>query len=387
MRTWLVTAAGCAISTAAFAHLTTIAPTSTDIADLVTKLDDPDLKIREDATRALRLHVDNFGPTAEGAMTHEEQLKLLLEQFRTRDLTLEQETRLSLIARDLFAMTDRAGMGVSFAIENDVGGVGIAGTVRQEGFYAHEVLKPGDVIRSADGIPVRSSSEMRAAVLSHDPGEIMSLTILRGGTIRKVDLKLGNFAQLDRPQLPENRTLDHAWKLRLNRELAAQGHRQPGAAKANGEQTIFSQIDEDRWANLERGLSIARSKMVQDARATGLVLEPRKAQPWEGPPQIIAAGGQPRRGKSYNLDGIDRGANAARFISIDRVAMLQRIDMANARINEQMQFIEIMSQQLNQAGVNAATRMALEAQIASAKASIARIEADIDLMKQLLENK
>lgn len=376
----LLATTGCVITPPANAHL--LAPTSTDIADLVTKLDDPDLNTRESATRALRMHADNFGPAADGALTQEEQLKLLLEQFRTRDLTLEQETRLSLIARDLFAMTDRAGMGVSFALEDGSGGVGIAGTIRQPGFYAHECLKPGDVIRTADGLPVRTRQEMRAAVLSHDPGDTMALTVLRGGTILKVDLKLGNFSNLGNPEIPEHRTIDRAWKLRLNREIGARAK-----AADDARPVITGPLDEDRWANIERGLSIARSKMVQDARATGLVVESRKAQPWEGPPQIIAAGGQPRRGKSFNLDGIDRGANAARFIGIDRVAMLQRIDMANAMINQQMQVIEIMSDQLNQPGVNAATRMALEAQIASAKASIARIEADIELMKQLLERR
>lgn len=361
------------------------APGAADIADLVTKLDAPDLATRESATRALRLHVEG-GLHADAAITPETQLTLLLEQFRTRELTLEQKTRLSLVARDLFIMTDRAGMGVSFAMEMGEDGVGIAGTVRQAGFYAHEVLKPGDVIRAADGIPVRSRAEMRAAVLSHDPGEVMELTLLRGGTIRKVNLKLGSFAKLDRPELPENSTLDRAWNLRLNREMAqrpaAAAHAQPA-----DQPVIISQIDEDRWANLERGLSIARSKMVQDARASGLVLEPRRTLPWEGPPQSIAAGGQARRGKAFNLDGIDRGANAARFVGVSRPALLQRIDQANRSINQQMQFIDALVDQLNRPGIDVRTRMILQDQIVSVKATIQRIEDDITLMKQLIEER
>lgn len=363
------------------------APTANDIADLVTKLDAPDLATREAATRALRVHVDGADGNA-AALTPEDQLKLLLEQFRTRNLTLEQKTRLSLVARDLFIMTDRAGMGVSFGMEVGEEGIPIAGTVKQAGFYAHEVLKPGDVIRAADGLPVRSRPEIRAAVLSHDPGDVMSLTILRGGTIRKVDLKLGSFAKLDRPELPENSTLDRAWNLRLNRELAQNANRGDGPKRTSDDQpVIVSQIDEDRWANLERALSIARSKMVQDARAAGLVVEPRRTQPWEGPPQNIAAGGQPRRGKSFNLDGIDRGGNAARFVGISRLELLQRIDNATVVAARQMQLIDMLVDQLNRPGLDVRTRMTLQDQITSVKATVQRIEDDIAQMKQLLEQR
>jgi len=359
-----------------------VGPTTVqDIADLVTQLDAPELEVRERATRALRLRADGLGPSTDGAMTAEQELKAIIEQFRTRELSLEQETRLSLVARDLFTRTDRAGMGVSFAMELVEGGVGIAGTIRDAGFFAHEVLQPGDLIRSADGLPVTTRSEIRAAVLSHDPGDIMVLGIVRNGTPRKVDLKLGNFSQLRNAESPELRVLDAAWKLRLNREL----NRDQAEVNKSARPIVSGLLDEDRWADLERGLIFTRQKLEQQAQATGRKVPDRTVDAWDGPPRTIVAGGQPRRGKHYNLDGISRGDEAARFVNLDRNAIQMRLQQSQMMIQSRLIMIENLSDRLNQPGLDARSRMLLEAQIASEKNTVRRLEGDVEIMQQLLQ--
>lgn len=320
-------------------------------------------------------------------MTADQQLKAIVEQFRTRQLTLEQETRLSMVARDLFISTDRAGMGVTFSMEVVEGGVGIDSATNMPGFFARDVLKSGDIIRSADGLPINTRSEARAAVLSHDPGDVMVLGILRRGTPMTVNLKLGNFSNLRdaqnpmRAEPPEPRVLDAAWKLRLNREL----NRDQALQNKSSRPVIAGLLDEDRWANLERGLILIRQKMVQRANATGHQVPDRMVDAWSGPPRSIAAAGQPRHGKFYRLDGVDRGEDAAAFVGVDRQMILIQIEQIQQMINKRLIIIEGLSDQLNQPNLEPRARMALEAQITAEKGIVLRLESEIERFKRIIQ--
>lgn len=354
------------------------APTAPNIAELFKQLDSQELEVREKATRELRL----VGPEVDGAVTAEQELKTIINLLRSEpNLSLEQETRLSLIGRDLFFQTDRGGMGVSFALDAFDGGVGIASAVVQEGFFAHEVLRQGDVIYSADGLPIGDRSAIRAAVLSHDPGDVMSLGILRKGEHLKVNVKLGNFSNLRNAEPPEPRMLEIAWRLRLHRELNSE-HAQRN--KAN-RPVVAGLLDEERWGNLENGLIRVRGEMERQAQATGRRVPDRMIDSWDGPPRNISAGGQPRRGKHFNLDGIGRGDDAARVVGLDRGALLMLLQQRQMRIQNQMIRIEALSDQLNQPGLNPRDRMLLEQQVATEKNLMMRMEADVEQLKQLLQ--
>ena len=58
-------------------------------------------------------------------------------------------------------------------------------------------LKTGDYILSADGSEVASSADLKAAVDSHEVGESISLTILRGGSVMDVSVTLGEYVPVE----------------------------------------------------------------------------------------------------------------------------------------------------------------------------------------------
>jgi serine protease Do len=61
-------------------------------------------------------------------------------------------------------------------------------------------LKAGDVIRSVDGTPVESSSDLSSRVAAMRPGARVGLDVLRDGADRKIDVRLGTFPDEDAPQ-------------------------------------------------------------------------------------------------------------------------------------------------------------------------------------------
>jgi serine protease Do len=54
-------------------------------------------------------------------------------------------------------------------------------------------LKPGDVVRSVDGKPVETSSDLSSRVASTGPGTRVSLDVRRDGAEKTIDVKLGTF--------------------------------------------------------------------------------------------------------------------------------------------------------------------------------------------------
>jgi len=66
---------------------------------------------------------------------------------------------------------------------------------RQQGFYIQRYrtydVENADIITAIDGEPVRSASEFVDAIESREPGETVTLSIIRGGRRMKVDVTLG----------------------------------------------------------------------------------------------------------------------------------------------------------------------------------------------------
>ncbi len=54
-------------------------------------------------------------------------------------------------------------------------------------------LKPGDVVRTIDGKPVETSSDLSSRIASMGPGASVALDVLRDGSAKTIHLKLGTF--------------------------------------------------------------------------------------------------------------------------------------------------------------------------------------------------
>lgn len=222
-----------------------------------------------------------------------------LEDVLTRpDLTAEQRVRLQALARERFATTPRGAMGVRFGGVLQQSRIVIDATY--EGFNAHDVLRPGDVIVEAEGRSLRGDMArhiLRAMVFAHDPGDTLDIVVRRGEAKLDLTLRLGSFHVL--AQQPQGRPLDdldlaRAWAMRT----ALQADAQLARANANGGadvgplhaapvggavEPIATSLPADQWPTT-RHLFEARYKTASTRQHGG------KGQ------VAVAAGGQFREG-------------------------------------------------------------------------------------------
>ncbi len=141
--------------------------------------------------------------------------RALARVLTEQDLSAEQRERLEGIALTMFEREPRAGLGVQFDVTRDGFGAGIARTV--EGFDAARVLRPGDVVISADGAPIRSPSDLRYSIISRAPGEKLPLVIQRGEETMEVEPELGAFSELGNAAPLSTRDLLIAWRMWFDR--------------------------------------------------------------------------------------------------------------------------------------------------------------------------
>ncbi len=178
------------------------------------ELDSNSIQAREKASETLR---------AWGAGSPERLLSLISPQCSP-----EQRERLLSLAHESFKNSPRSAMGVSFgprwqglgnAEEIYEEGIPIEGTTR--GFDSANVLKPGDILRSVDGVRVRTHIQCRIQTMSHDPRQTVRLEIERDGRPMMVNLVLGYWMDLRSPDSPSAELVQAAWKARLARCLPA----------------------------------------------------------------------------------------------------------------------------------------------------------------------
>lgn len=164
---------------------------------------DPDIGAMMSGLRSANFHqrerasIDLQGMVEQGRLSEKDVLELAARP----DITPEQRLRLLSKAKVAFTRTERAGMGVSF---HEVLGMGARLTLVVEGFPATEVLRPDDVIESIAGVAMASPNRrsradldmrLRAAVISHDPGETVRVVFRRspastpGGLPENVNLR------------------------------------------------------------------------------------------------------------------------------------------------------------------------------------------------------
>jgi len=176
---------------------------SPDLLESIERLDSADWQTREAADYELR---DD----------DEVSLRDLEIALQTLDLSPEQRLRLLRVAGEEFLRVPRAAMGIR---SSGAAGPGAGAGVEiipaaQAGFHAHEVLNPGDRIVEADGVRIREFDDLRAAILRHDAGGVMQVTLIRMGRRMHVEVQLGDYGNLNNAAGLEPRILSRAWDLR-----------------------------------------------------------------------------------------------------------------------------------------------------------------------------
>lgn len=181
------------------------APLDTAALDsLIAKLDDPALMEREVAMTAIR---NTPGLSLRGVEA----------MMQRTSLSPEQRVRLTQVGQSIFMNEPRAAMGVRFSgfSDEDDGQVQIDDPT--PGWDSARVLRPGDVLRAIEGFRIRTQSEARAAIISYDPGDTVSVDILRNGQPGAVRVRLGRFADLQDQRALQRPVLEAAWRLRAAR--------------------------------------------------------------------------------------------------------------------------------------------------------------------------
>jgi putative serine protease PepD len=78
-------------------------------------------------------------------------------------------------------------------VRTATGGVGVNSV--ENGSGAHNAgVKAGDVITKIDGKAVTTATELRAVIAAHKPGDKLTLTVVRGGETKTLDVTLGSRA-------------------------------------------------------------------------------------------------------------------------------------------------------------------------------------------------
>ncbi len=224
-----------------------------DIDVLVEGLSSDDFRTRDEATVRL---------------SKEPSIRLQdIEQIlKTRELPLEARARLMSVARERFALSPRAAMGVQFDLTTLRDRIVIERTFPN--FHCDEVLEPGDIIVEAGGVPLDGRTgrpTIQGMIISREPGETLDVVVRRGKEKLRFDVRLGHFRDLDNPTLDTAR-LNRAWKAR-------------SAEYAKFGEPIGTPLHGDAW----QSFAVTQQFQVAQAKAAA-----------HGPTMVVHAGGQAR---------------------------------------------------------------------------------------------
>lgn len=333
-------AAGLLLLAATFAHAAPPAPANIldRLRPLIAQLDDDVLTKREQAQNDIAASESLHGRTA-------------VQVLSDSSLSPEQRERLMQIAYDTFSRRPRAALGVSF--DQFAERVSLSGTV--PGFDAQRVLRGGDVIVRFNGVEVATQDDARREILSYEPGQSISLHVLRGEEAIIVRCTLGSYNELNtnRRQMTEYdlRRAFHAW---LDRENA----------EANPRQSISSGRNADSWgeALYQEGISARGGRLKPPVDV-------------ELPAEVNAGGGERR---TLNADAAQPFADSLDQLRLDTLSrMRQQEQVAEARIRN-------LEMQLRAGNLDAARRQQIELSIKSQKANLENLRLR---MQQLLEQR
>lgn len=212
------------------------------------------------------------------------------EHARAPGLSAEAAERLAYAARQWFSGTERAAMGVSFGfVRDDARTAAITDTIR--GFDAARVLQAGDVVSAVNGEPV-TYQQLRAQIVSHDPGQQCTLSVVRAGRPLSVTVTFGRWSDLNsgRGGFVDETIFTRAFAIRLQRA----GWPVP--------EPIIAMLDAPGWAQAARVAAQQRNQLEHaNAAADDNDAVVR-------PVATTRVGGQGRMQPGDSERGADRGA-------------------------------------------------------------------------------
>jgi hypothetical protein len=260
---------------------------------------------------------------AEAQKDHELSLALIeraLGSARATPLSPEQVLQLDRLAFDRFCSEPRAAMGVQFD-QTDRISDGARISAPLDHFDSKRVLQPGDIIHEIDGVVIHRQEQMRAAIVSHTPGDEVSLRVERQGEQLSLRLKMGSFADLDQANagvgpMPrrgnmqgggmvnrnalDSQTLSKAWSVRCERNRIG---------LASLVSTLDSGIRDDHWDSGEPTSSLELMARVSKARGAALAAQGQGGQ-WaqgfagQGAVQMLQANREARLRAPERTDGL-----------------------------------------------------------------------------------
>lgn len=182
------------------------------LADLVARLDSTDVADRNTASELL-------------ASSRAVSLRDIETALRDPALSSEQRQRLIVVAERRFREEPRAAIGISFARD----GVSTVVNEVEPGFPAAAFLQPGDRIESINGLRIGKRDDLRPRVFQYDPGDEVTLGVVRNQVSSQVRIRLGSYAAHRNVggQALGRDELDAAWALRSAPYAQANGALSP----------------------------------------------------------------------------------------------------------------------------------------------------------------
>lgn len=202
--------------------------------DAVVALDSDMLDVRDQASRSLVRLIESSEVSGNRLLRHAVQ-SAVAQRATDPSLSLEQRQRLVALLRDQFERTPRGAIGIEFSQALNHRGVLVGRTV--PGFPADRdgLLLGGDVILEIAGVVLPGAEDlidgnfaggmggaaqwaMRSVIISHDPGDVVRLRVLRGVSEFEVDVPLGSLSALRQQRaMDDGWVREAAWKHRLLR--------------------------------------------------------------------------------------------------------------------------------------------------------------------------
>jgi len=143
-------------------------------------------------------------------------LQQLEETLKTATLTAEQRYRLLEASKQRFMGTTRAAMGVQQFSRAVVPERVVIGVTYPQ-FPSFKVLQEGDMILEAEGEKLRSRdawNRLGAHIVSHEPGESMTVVVRRGEEKLTLQVPLGSYKDLPGPNPMDIAKLERGWQIR-----------------------------------------------------------------------------------------------------------------------------------------------------------------------------
>lgn len=314
----------------------------------------------------------------------------------SESMSVEARVRVLACLKRQFFESARAAIGISFGQNpQDPREVRIQQVHR--GFPAGDagILQTGDVIVSIDGVQISGNTDFmnttRTMICSRDPGDIVKIAIARRSDPAAepvpltVDVPLGSFDQLIRPDLPRAdqigyEALEAAWRVRLHRLGWV-----PDAELA----VLPASLPAEEWNRFTREPRARRAPRIELAEAGPGADEFAINQLTNGAERLAAA----QRGA-----GPDQMENLRLQLGVQRNAMRRNppvqpdgddgdralLFMLQNQIAERLQLATRYAQELERANISKADRFRLQAQHDREMQAIAQLQMQIrDITSQI----